>query len=620
MIRISSPPRKAPDGPERVALVRVALPFLLSVALASCGGSSNGGGGSGGGGGGGGGSGGFYVSGPAGVDRGGSNQPISFAPAGTTQNSVGLALLAVNPNTSSQSTVAGAGAWLGQATVDQWTAASGTATAVGVRYRVYAGTDGFLHGTDLAIGSSTTGPTTTQLSMLSTSTICAIAPAVLNDYANPVNSVLVLRVPGTQGSIDCGTADDRFAVLPLSAGATTPAPTPGYTEPVDVVRDATGAIGSALLLVHSSTYDGSGNPTGTISVAVATPPTATPTTIGTVSGKGINGGGAARDFQSLAVVPQAAGGPLWLYRDANVIVAVDLAKPGTPVVAYTATDQDVIQGPALVDGTNAYVSTSDSVTGSDDVIRLDTAAITGAIAGSTGSTVSLPGGAVSVLITETATSGLQLLGIAGNWLAYEFGNGSALKAIAKNPPSVPTTPTSIYAAAQGQGLDTMAAPVVVGGGVYYTVSAPSGTPFLQAFYYDAAAGAWTAIGTGASQVLGGVLASPVATASPPAAYGSAVVAVLSAASGPSSIYTGATMGSYAGGATAAATLGTLPTLANDQYSAAVPSEGPLQAGVPALLLLSGNHVEQGSSVPASDLFLFTPGTANSLKAVTNNLQ
>ena len=46
------------------------------------------------------------------------------------------------------------------------------------------------------------------------------------------------------------------------------------------------------------------------------------------------------------------------------------------------------------------------------------------------------------------------------------------------------------------------------------------------------------------------------------------------------------------------------------------SEGPLQSGNQALLLVSGQH----NGNPAQDLFQIAPGTAASLHPVTTNLQ
>jgi len=527
--------------------------------------------------------------------------------SGTASN--GYALTAVNPSTGTKNSIASGGAWTNQAAIAQWTPSGGTATNAGIRYRVFADANNALEVSDLSLGG--TGPTATQLSNVSTTIFCGAsatsapnAPTVLNDFVNPQNSLLVYRTAST-----CPTTADLFTVIPLSAGPTT-APAPAsLVEPVDVVRDATGAITDLLVLVHSGTASGSSL---AIAVGNTLPAQASQlTAIATLSGQGASSAGG--DFESLGVVLQPDGSHVWLWRDLGGINAVNLKISGSTVTpssvssVYSVQDTDVIQAPAILDGTNAYVALIDTNNPTNKIIRIDTTAI------------ATP--AVNILQENTTAGlGIELEGVANANLIYTYTDQSGLRYVAKTVLNQ-ATGTSIWSATAGSGqtLDQVNAPVIVGGSVYFCVTAAATLP--QAYFWSGS-GTPAALGTNGSQVLGGVSASPLSTANPSTpVYTAAIVATFSSqasATGSGNAYPGAVINSY-DAANVATILGTLPSPQNrNLYQSATLSESPLQMGMPALLLLSGYASDPGYS--AQDLFQFIPGVANSLNRITTNLQ
>ena len=579
----------------------IGLGIALGSALSSCGGSNSAAGGTPGGGGGGG-------------------QATAFYLSGISDPGISPTLTGVNPNTwtvaTIPTTVAGTNVWPSnpatvatEATITEWTANAGTATAVGIRYRVWQGSDGHLYNTDLADFSGSTTPTTAQLSTLSLTGVCAnTTPLVLNDYAKPANSLLSFRAPGGVG-LNCAASTDLFNYVPLSATATSPAAAASLNEPVDAVRDASGAITRLLFILHSPS---------SVSVGYAASTTATPTAISpALSGLGAtyqNG-----DFLNLGVIPttgSATGAGVWLFRDFNSLMAVDLAAATPAAVAvYGLADTDTIQGRAvIIDGTMAYVGITDAAS-TVKIVRIDGTAPTA-------------GSGVEV-ITDASTGGLQLAGVAGNNLVYFINGNSVLKAVTKTMSvGVSANATTIYPPTAGNSIEPV--PVIVGGGVYFTVDSQNGAPVMKAYFYDGtvALGASNPMAIGPagnnSQVLGGVAASPVATANPGApAYASALIALLTTGTGPlgSSDFGGATIAGYGSGGTLVTTYApVLPVPQNqgDTYDGAVLAEGSLQMGMPALLTITGFNNQTGSA--AADLFQFTPGTAASIHQVTNNIQ
>lgn len=562
--------------------------------LAGCGGGGSGGGGSSG-------SSGSGGSGGGGSSGAATSYYLSGSAGGSAQNIGQTSLIAVNPSTQAQSTLAGIGAWTDQASIGEWTAGSSGASSAGTRLRVFAGTDGFLHSADLALTSGSSAPAITQLTSGGTASLCPMqqgaapsVPTVLNDYANPANSLLVYR-SGTCG----GSPIDQFVVVPLTAGASTAQAAPSLIEPVDAVHGSNGALSTLLLVRHSAT---------TPQVAYASSNSAQPVVIGSLVGLGVTGNGG--DFQSLAVVPQADGSAVWLWRDAGQIEAAKIPAPGGTGTAaiisvYSAEDTDTVLAPALVAGTRVYVALTDTTHPSNFIIGIDTTNL---------------GTAPVTLLQETVSggTGIQLVGVAGPNLVYQYTNYSALKVVATSATAA-TSGTTVWSApspnTNGLSLDSNFAPVPVGSGVYFSVTG-NGTPATQAYYFS---GTGAPVGLGsASQLLGGIVSAPMPignTATP--VYGAALVAVFSGTGTSASPFAAATLVS-ADASDTQTTLGTLPSPAGSQLTSATLTPGLAQLGMPTLLLLNGYSAAIGG--PATDLFQLTPGSAGSLKRITTFLQ
>lgn len=531
----------------------------------------------------------FYLSGPA-----GRNPP---------------ALDAINPSSATQPAtllpIASGGNWTNQAALAQGSAGTGNLTGIGIRYRVYADSNGFLQLTDLAVTSAATAPVTTQLSSSSTATFCPVqaatppsAPAVFNDLANPANSVLVYRT-GT-----CGTPTDTFTVVPVSTGPSTALAAASLVEPVDVLRDPTsGAITNYLVVVHSGSVNGSGSTLG-----IATTPSSKPTFVANLNGTGTSY--SSGDFSSMGVVPQADGSSVWLWRDIGNIYAAKITGSGSSATAsaaaevFASQDTDVIQVPAIVEYSTgmAYVALKDTTAPTNRIVSINTASLT------------TQG---NIVLAENTSAGLsiELEAVAGNNLIYTYSDQSGLRAVAKTA-SAATSGTPIWSAASGSGqtLDPVNAPVVVGSSVYFCVTAANAVP--QAYVYS---GTGNASLLGPGQVLGGAVSAAIPAATSPGnlSYAAAIVANFASQATAANPYSGAVINSYDASGSATA-LGTLPPLQSDLYQGAAVSESPLQIGVPALLEMSGTSNENGN--PANDLFQFVPGTAASLKQETSNLK
>lgn len=538
----------------------------------------------------------YYLSGTSGIDRG-----QGYALTGVDPASAGIVSI---PSSSLYSA--------GLATIAEWTAANGSATGAGIRYRVWAGSDGNLYKTDLADSSGSAAPTTAQFSTYATASICAgVAPAVLNDMAMPSNSAIVFR--DGSGSNTCGAPTDKFVTLPLSATPTTAPPAPSINEPVAVGRDATGAITKVLFLIHTTQA----------AVGYASSFTATPTVLASLSGTGVNL--PTGDFNSLAVVPQSDGSLVWVYRDVNHFYAVNLTTLGTPQLVYSAADTDTLHLPLLAQGSTVFIAmadTTNNVAPSGNPAAYTCQIV--AIATAAGATANNSGHLV--LQENTAANGLTLLGVLGNNIAYFNDNvvttvtgGTASYSGSKDLETIPSNNAGV--APHGIAIDSAVypvvfdavAPIMVGGGLYYTLDTPgAGNTVAFQTYYNNGSGR-SAVGANGSLLLGGVSASPVATVNPAGpAFASAVIALEPLGGNLSA----SQIASYDGSGNVSAQLGTLLQLTNDTYTGLTLSESPLQSGMPALIVAVGQH--NGSA--AQDLIEITPGSAGSLHQVTNNLQ
>ena len=625
--------------------LRQGLITAACLVLAACGGSQNGGTGSSGSGGGGGSSGGgsipgttvttpYFLSGPAGTESG-STPFIS-------------SLDVVNPALVSSTSISGAvtrlvaSNWSPMATVGQWATSSGNASNVGIRYRVYAdisSTGNTLQLVDLSLPSgSAVAPSPTQLSSVSTTTLCGgaagvapTAPAVINDYANPANSLLVFRDASCQGN-----ATDTFTTLPLSAsGSTAPFSTASSVEVVDAVRSGTGAITQFLVVIHGNGSNGNAQVAVlNNTLPVSAPALASATPLATLANTGNSSSGG--DFNSLGVVTQANGDAVWLWRDGGYVGAARVSAAGALVgtaapLLYSVADSDIISVPMYPDGTNAYVAATDVSNPTNRIVKIDTTTV---------GTSATP--TATEVLAENTTSGqnIVLLGVAGSNLVYLTRQSSvsgvlypALKVTPKNPTSAASAGTAVYTAAtstESVELDGASVPVLVGSSVFFTTmdTAASGAHPTLAYLYSGTSATLSAISSATgSQVIGGAVASPMpAPLTPNApAYGTAIVVTFASSSAatpgatPSGglSYAGATLVSFDASANTAK-LGTLPSPSGSLMQTVDVSEGILQAGLPALLWVSGTASSTGYTT--DDLMYFVPGNAGSLTRLTTNLQ
>ena len=159
-------------------------------------------------------------------------------------------------------------------------------------------------------------------------------------------------------------------------------------------------------------------------------------------------------------------------------------------------------------------------------------------------------------------------------------------------------------------------------------TAASGAHPTLAYLYSGTSATLSAISSATgSQVIGGAVASPMpAPLTPNApAYGTAIVVTFASSSAatpgatPSGglSYAGATLVSFDASANTAK-LGTLPSPSGSLMQTVDVSEGILQAGLPALLWVSGTASSTGYTT--DDLMYFVPGNAGSLTRLTTNLQ
>ncbi len=610
------PVRVPPHGSHSTQQHSRWLAAALTLLLAACGG---GGGGSppppAGGGGGGGGTGGgttsptYYLSGPSGVDNG---QGLSLSGVNPTT----AALVAI-PDAALFSTTAAPSGSSELAALTQWTVAGSNASAIGTRLRVWAGTENHLYSTDLGIVAGASAPVTNQVSTLSmaSTSVCSSAPTVLRDYAKPANSALVFRTAAS-----CGNPTDTFVAVPMSTGATASPPAASLNEAVDVARDATGAIKQVLWIMHGSSP---------VQIGVSASVGAAPTSLGTLTGTGLNLNIPSADFASLAVVPQSGGSFVWVYRDASNIMAVNTNAASAPVVVFQKNDADVLSLPVVVDGTNVYLAWTDNqnpVNPTANPLQYTCQLVRIATAGT------LAAGSGVIVLNETTLGsggittgelpvGISLVGVAGNYLVY-FNNGITggvgtvvLEAVLKTASGLTAPTAAMDQATMPAYFTTTTAPVTVANGVYYNVANGTGSS-SQVYFYNLANNPGKAAvgGANGSVLLGGVLANPATAANP--TYASALIAELAA----NASLAGATIIGFDNNGFNGAVLGTLPTLpGGDTYTGATLSEGPLQAGMPALLEVSGLQQSQNGN-NATDLFEIIPGTGASLKQVTKNLQ
>jgi len=601
------------------AIFQRALVAGAVLALAACG--SGGGSGSAPGGSSGGGSSGgstqgpYFVMGDSGTQR--TNNTVTFVnvPGSIPVGANPFDLQEIDPagGTVPAATVMG-GNWLPLAEFSQWSATGGSATQWGLRYVVYSDTAGNFKLADLKVPSGTARPAVPGAPValaggLTASMVCPAVPSI-NDYADATNSILVFRNPGTNLSLqDCGSADDEFYALKLNA---TSAPTLGFVEPVEALRDGTGAITTVFSIVHPSTYTSSGAPIGAVTLQQSAADLVSSVVAiggagGTLSGTGTNAGG-SRDFQTLGTTATA-----WFFRDVNSVVAVTGGATPTGTLAFTSSG--AIQAPAWFDATSAYLAISGNTSVGSSIIKIDLGTL-----------------AATILVTEpapapgTSAPGISIAGLTANSVVYWMTDGSAVKSIAKTAIAGTGTVLSTGAITGSMVLSAIyggySAPLVVTSGstsgVYFSVCDCAGFSAAPQVWFSTGAGAPVKIGNGL--VLSGVVPSPAVNANPSTpVYGSVILAtgVTASTSPMTNVFSAATIAEYGPTGAVVASYGQLsaPSSGNPMGLAEV-SDGTIQSGMPALLIVGGTS-QNGNSV--QDLWQFLPGTAGSLARKTNNL-
>jgi hypothetical protein len=594
----------------------------------------------------------FYVSGKANVAASNTGLIGFFSSSGGVSADP-YDLVVVDPSVTTVNRVANGGTWLPMATVSQWTTSSGTglATEWAPRYLIYAqappassSLDTPLYLLDLGRTSSTSLPTVgTRLSTATTlrSNICSFGQGsglVLNDYPTPSNSWVTFRIAGADNS--CGTLDNQTIAIPLTAGPNTAPIALGLTEPVEAMHDVNGALTGAIELVHiQPSQVGINSPTLQVTDAKLNKLAA----IGTsqpMSGTGNTTAGSTADFQSLGIAPTSM---VWLYMDGPNVKAINLASPAVTTTLFTlgtsslSTSADVLQtGKALFDsdGTTAYVAVSNAG-GTSHIVRINTSA-------------SPP--TATTVVAETAVTSIQLVGLTApsGYLVYVAsdqlaGGLPSVRATLKTA-SNSTTPFIVITLNASQVFDTEP-PAVLGNYVYYTLDNNSGaSPNRQLYSAVFSSGgvsspvAFTVAGGGCTVMIRPVYPSPVSTTD--AAFGSVLLASSSNfCNGTSAAlaYANALLISVDSHGTSSSA-GQLPQLAAQlsnppsnaatalqwvdfgyffgEPTIAAPVDGPLQAGMTALLELDGSTSQ---SVTAVDVELFTPGSTGGPIRLTRNL-
>lgn len=506
------------------------------------------------------------------------------------------------------------------ANVSEWFPdASGNATAWGIRYRVYAKGNN-LFAIDLRKSGS--APPTPMPSQLSSAAIQGLAattntpaqPAlcffdyqVFDNYRSADQSWIVFHARSTTSTTGngCGSFDDEFLAVETSMGATNEPlvltqtvsgqSMPNQLQPVEALYDKTGLITGFLAISHPP------QPATPVAVVqLSTSMTVTKTFTQNLAGMGLTGG--SGDFVSLGV--SAAG--IWLYKDPSGIWAVDVANNVSTLV-YMLKSGDVVHGRAVFDGavpTKAYISI-DNAAGSY-VLQIDT---------STKMAATQP--------PDTgATLGIELVGVSSANVVYVLTDRSAVKALSKA--TLSTSPFILFAASGTlsvdgpQGSSNATAPVayLVQDEVYFTAADGSnGNKLAYVANAGATPGIAAVIGTGSGAVLG-TIAGTFATSG--AIVNSGALVATAGAFNTSLTFSGGTLSNYGptGTQTTAIKLGTLPTTSMSLAPLDV-STIPMQAGVPAMLEMTGGL--QTSGQPVNDVGLFTPNAAASFKRVTSNL-
>jgi hypothetical protein len=577
-------------------------------------------------------------------------QPLAASPFGLVFWDPLVAPNAFQMTTDSQSPnhLEAGGIGLDLATVSEYAPSGGTATAWGIRYRVYAEAqpngDALLKTVDLRKATANPpNPGPVQVSSgtfngmalcpISSAGVLPVAPALFDNYSAAGLSWIVFHAKGPD--LDCGTLDDQILAVQVSMSSGTAPKALAQLEPVEATYDVNGTITGFLALNHpavcttsggcSTTCNGApflsanGEPTCPVPLQKLDPSFAATTTLATnLSGKGSNLPGG--DFRSLGI----SSGNIWLYVDSVSLWAVDVTSgTQTQITGFSLGAADVVQGRAMfdpADATKAYVAFASNSAGGSTIVQVNLSTKT----------------AIAQAPRDAAgASGITLVGVTSGNVVYLINNGSGIKALAK---STLTGLVSLTSLSGSQVVDSLMGPngavgppvaFLVGDTVYYTVADPTATANAKRpFFASAAGGAPTAIGSGTGAVLGAVAPSMIPTAGPYVNVGAVVLtggpngstagqAVFANSSG------GATLGLYGAGGTLSTTVGSFTTmnpsssLARANPITGVALNGPVQAGMPASLETYGGN---GTGTLDNDFAIFTADMGSSLEELSGFLQ
>jgi len=520
------------------------------------------------------------------------------------------------------------GTGLDVASVSEYFTTGGTATSWGVRYRMVlepgSGNTGVLMAADLRqVGTPPTVPLPVQVSSGTVTGLglCSIAPLLFDNYRAANLSWVVFHAKGPDNN--CGSLDDQFVGIQVGMSSTTAPKALAQIEPIEPLYDANGTITGFLAINHPALVSGV-PPPSTVQLQQLDANFATVTTFATkLTGTGSNFAGG--DFRSLGI----STGNVWLYVDSSNVYALDLTTGVTTALNFSLSAGDIVQGRAVfdpADGTKAYAAFASTATVGSYIIRIDTTTKT-------------------VTATQTrdvaGSGGITLIGVTSNNVIYAINDGSGITSAVKSSLTATTSLTgSLSLSAPVRVVDDLMAsngsagppPAVflVGDTVYFTVadaSAVGSTGFAkQAFSVNfngtATPGAATAVATSVSAVLGVVAPSPIPT-SGPITYSNALVltggsnntTVNAGLGGGAAFANGATsdgwpitqasLGLYGAGGVLTRSIGTLSmtnvannTALTQPITGAALNNGPVQAGMPALLELYG---KDGTGNPSTDI-------------------
>jgi hypothetical protein len=553
-----------------------------------------------------------------------ANQPVPFQ---VTQGQVQLA-----PG----------GTALPLATVSEYFPNGSSATAWGTRYLVYASatsnSNGLLYAVDLRkSGTTPANPAPVQLSSATVAgaQLCSTAPVVFDNYAAANLSRIQFRVLGNDHN--CGTLDDKFAIFQLSMNSATAPVSLGSISQVELVQpiyNTGGTITGFLAINHPATDPTTGFPTVPVPLQQYDANLANPKNFATPlagTGHDVTSG----DFLNLGIT----SGNVWLYWDYNGVYGLNVAT-GAISLIQALTNNDRVDNGAVFDGTNVYVPIDNGSALGAWILQINESTL-----------------APTAGPRDTTLSSIRLVGETTGALVY-FGSTVATPIVTNLLSAPKSTLTRNAGTLNGtlspnqsidslMGLNAPTAPVafLVGDTVYFTIadsSASGSTGFAkQAFYVTmngsgAPAAAAAPVATSVSAVLGAVAPASIPTSGTVTNVGALVISKganalpafagtpggadfeIGSGANPPTLVTSGSLDLYNSAGMAGANIGSLGTIspltgnavslpASPVYWAALAS-GPVQAGMPAMLQLTGSA---GSS-PAEDIAVITPDTASTL--------